>query len=83
MTASAEHVIEEIRRLPPDALREVWEAISHLAIQDTFPPKPASDVPPPSSIGLEEEDEAAFFKALAELRQIGKIRFDDGLSLGD
>lgn len=88
MTATAEHVLEEIRRLPPAALREVCEAVSQLAAQIPLPSPTAVDAHPPDTVvqtvdDLDEADEVAFFAALTELRQIGRLprqdspRFED------
>jgi hypothetical protein len=63
-------VLEEIRRLPPAVLREVCEAINQLAAQASAPPA-TLETPPPSCRPTEEdEDEAAFFAALAEARRL-------------
>jgi hypothetical protein len=75
MSTKAEQLITEIQALPQAELREVWEAVNHLAAQVIPLPADAREIPPPcSSTDAEEaEDEAAFFAALAELRHLGRI----------
>jgi hypothetical protein len=79
MTATAERVLEEIRRLPPAALREVCEAVNQLAVR--IPPVGAGCAaaqPPNATEQAEHEldeaqeaaNEASFFAALEEARRL-------------
>jgi hypothetical protein len=72
MTATAERVLEEIRRLPPDDLHEVCQAVLRLA--GHVPPAPVSaedaNAKRPSDEGDEDANEAAFFAALDEARRL-------------
>ena len=75
MTATAEQVLEKIKRLPPADLREVCQAV----IQLTAQAGPAAFVLQKNGttpVATPEEDdanEASFFAALAELRQRGAL----------
>ena len=66
----AEHVIEEIRGLPPAALREVCEAVNQLAVGGSPVPAAPEIRPRVSDQTVDDADEAAFFAALEEARRL-------------
>ncbi len=66
----AERVIEEIRGLPPAALREVCEAVNRLAAEASLAPCAPAIRPRVSDLAVEDADEAAFFAALEEARRL-------------
>ena len=78
MTATAEQVMEKIKRLPPADLREVCQAVIQLTAQ-AGPAAYASQKNGTTPLGTQEEDdanEASFFAALAELRQRRALPLD-------
>jgi len=66
----AERVIEEIRGLPPAALREVCEAVNRLAAEVSPAPSAPEIRPRVSDQAEDDADEAAFFAALEEARRL-------------
>ena len=76
MTATAQQVLEEIRRLPAADVRELCQAVLQLAAQAGPTPIPAQDngAAPVDTEGDDDANEASFFAALEELRQLGTIR---------
>ena len=72
MTATAERVLDEIRRLPPTDLREVCQAVLQLAGQVRPAPSLTQDAstPPTADEGDDDANEAAFFAALEEARRL-------------
>ncbi len=74
MTATAESIVAELRKLPPAELCKVCRAAIELVARagaSAAPPTGAESV----EIGDADDDanEAAFFKALEELRQRGTL----------
>jgi len=70
MTATAERLFEEIRHLPPADLRGVCEAVNQLVARMPLPAAPPAAVSPLRAADDTLDDEAAFFAALEEARQL-------------
>lgn len=80
MTANAQRVLEEIRRLPVSDLRELSRAVVELA-----PPlaalEAAASSDRPSSKGNDEANEASFFTGLEEARRLWGASGRDAIHL--
>ncbi len=78
MTATAEQVLEKIKRLPPADLREVCQAVIQLAAQagPATLSLPQNGSAPVTAQEEDDANEASFFAALEELRQRGVVRLD-------